>query len=192
EPFGLNQVGSSAMPHKRNPQTSERICSIARFVNALTHVAWDNAANSVLERTLDDSAARRIITPQAFLAVDEILFHAILIIKDLQINKKNIQRNLDIYGPFAASESLMMEAVKGGADRQEIHERIRQIAMDAWAKIDKSGENPLVNLLKNDKIITRFIARQAIPKLIDPATHTGLARELCRNFLKVLNKELSQ
>lgn len=190
EPFSLNQVGSSAMPFKRNPQTSERICSIGRFINSLTHVAWENAANSLLERTLDDSAARRIIIPQAFLAADEILLHAILIIKDLKINKKNIQRNLDTYGPFALTESLMIEAVKNGADRQQIHEKIRKLSMIAWQKINQSQVNPLVNLLKSDKMITKFVAQQTIPKLIDPSAHIGLAQKNCSILLKELNKEL--
>lgn len=186
EPFSLNQVGSSAMPFKRNPQTSERICSIARFVNSATSVAWENAANSLLERTLDDSAARRIIIPQAFLAADEILLHAILIIKDLKINEKNIKRNLDTYGPFALTESLMMEAVKNGANRQEIHEVIRQASMTAWDRVASGQPNPLVELLKKDKIITKFVDPDQIAQLINPAQHTGFAQKRCTVFLKEL------
>ena len=189
EPFALNQVGSSAMPFKRNPQTSERICSISRFLNSLTGVAWENAANSLLERTLDDSAARRIIIPQAFLAADEILMHAILVVRDLKINKMNIQKNLDLYGPFAGTESVMMEAVKRGANRQEIHEVIRRISQTAWEEINKGNKNPLVDLLKSDKIIGKFVKRNEIDSLTDPKAHIGLAPMRCQLFLKELKKE---
>ncbi|MBI2327324.1 adenylosuccinate lyase [Candidatus Curtissbacteria bacterium] len=190
EPFGASQVGSSAMPHKRNPQTSERICSISRFVNSLTHVAWENAANSLLERTLDDSASRRIIIPQAFLATDEILAHMILIVRDLKINKRNVQRNLEIYGPFAGSENIMMQSVKNGADRQEIHEAIRQVSMKAWEKVGEGHANPLVDLLKRNKMITKFVNPDQIAQLINPAKHIGFAKDKCLSFLKELNKQL--
>lgn len=185
------RVGSSAMPFKRNPDKAEKVCSLARYVSSQASVAWANAAESLLERTLDDSANRRIFIPESFLATDEILEVTGELVDNLEVLEENIKKNLEKYGPFAATESLMMEAVKNGADRQEIHERIRQIAMAAWAQIDRVGENPLVNLLKSDKMITRFVARQTIPKLFDPATHTGLARELCANFLKELEKEVS-
>lgn len=192
EPFSQNQVGSSAMPFKRNPQTSERICSISRFISSLGNVAWENAANSLLERTLDDSAARRIIIPQAFLAVDEILMHSIMIVTGLKINKVNIQRNLNLYGPFAGCESLMMQAVRNGADRQEIHEVIRRISIAAWDHINKTGDNPLVNLLKNDKIITKFIDPRAIDGLINPSVHIGLAPKKCEILLKQIKGYLNE
>lgn len=192
EPFSASQVGSSAMPFKRNPQTSEKICSLARFINAQTKVTWDNAANSLLERTLDDSAARRIILPEAFLATDEIISQSKNIVKNLVINEQNIKRNLEKFGPFAGCENLMMKAVKNGADRQEIHEKIRKIAMEAWQVIDKTGINPLVNFLKNDKMITKFITSQTIIQLIDPSVHIGLAPKNCTIFLRELKKELSQ
>lgn len=153
EPFGQNQVGSSAMPFKRNPQSAERICSLARFVSSLPKVAWDNAANSLLERTLDDSAARRIIIPEAFLTTDEILMLSTKIISALKINKKNIEANLEKYGPFAACENLMMQAVKNGANRQQVHELLRRFSMQAWQDIEQGKPNPLINLLKKDKII---------------------------------------
>ena len=155
----------------------------------MTDVAWENAANSLLERTLDDSAARRIIIPQAFLAADEILLHAILVIKDLKINKVNIQKNLDLYGPFAGTESVMMEAVKRGANRQEIHEVIRRISQKAWEEINEGHKNPLVDLLKSDKIIGKFVKRNEIDSLTDPKAHIGLAPMRCQLFLKELKKE---
>lgn len=191
EARGEKRVGSSAMPFKRNPDRAEKVCSLAKYVSSLVAIAWANAAESLLERTLDDSANRRIFIPEAFLATDEILETTDDLVTNLTVAEENIKKNLEKYGPFAGTESLMMQAVENGADRQQIHERIRQIAMEAWSQIDKSGTNPLVNLLEKDKIITRFVDRETIPQLIDPTAHIGLAPELCANFLRELEKELS-
>ena len=125
EPFGKNQVGSSAMPFKKNPINSENICSLARFVASLPQVASENASLSYLERTLDDSANKRIIIAEAFLTTDQILITAEKIIAGLVINKERISFNLRQYASFAASESIILEAVKNGADRQEMHEVLR-------------------------------------------------------------------
>jgi adenylosuccinate lyase len=121
EPFGAKQVGSSAMPFKRNPVNAEKIDSLARYQAQLPRVAWDDAAHSLLERTLDDSANRRIILPEAFLCADELLITAQRLTAGLVINEAAIARNVAIYGPFAATERLLMAAVKAGADRQEMH-----------------------------------------------------------------------
>jgi adenylosuccinate lyase len=129
EPFRTKQVGSSAMPFKRNPVTAEKINSLARWVAALPRVAWDNAALSLLERTLDDSANRRLILPDAFLAVDEMLHSSLGIIRDLQVNREMIARNLQVYGTFSAVERLLMALAKAGADRQDMHERLRVHSM---------------------------------------------------------------
>lgn len=190
EPRGEKRVGSSAMPFKRNPDKAEKICSLARFVSALTAIAWNNAADTLLERTLDDSANRRIFIPESFLATDEILKVTTELVKGLVIYENDIKRNLGKYGPFAATESLMMEAVKFGANRQEIHEVIRKIAMESWDRIDIGETNPLVESLKNDKIITKYISRDKISPLLDPAGHTGLAPKRCLMFLKELQIEL--
>lgn len=191
EPFSKKQVGSSAMPFKRNPITCEKICSLSRYIKSLAQVAWDNAANSNLERTLDDSAARRLIIPDSFLATDEILSEATKVIKDLVINKKNIAKNLQLYGSFSGTEKLMMKAVTAGANRGQIHEVIRRIALVAWYQINSGHPNPLKNLLKRDKIITKFVLSEQIPQLLDPAKHTGLAQKRCALFLRELDKKIS-
>ena len=120
EPFGARQIGSSAMPFKRNPIHAENMNSIARFVAALPRVAWDNAAHSYLERTLDDSANRRIVLPEAFLATDELLRRAHRLVSGMTIDRDASARLLEAYGPFAATERMMMEVAARGADRQEI------------------------------------------------------------------------
>ncbi len=125
EPFGEKQVGSSAMPFKRNPIAAENVDSLARLVAALPRVAWDNAALSLLERTLDDSANRRMFLPEAFLLCDEALLRILRLVEGLQVWDGAVQRNLDAYGVFAATERVLMEAVKGG-DEQALHEVIRE------------------------------------------------------------------
>lgn len=190
EPRGEKRVGSSAMPFKRNPDKAEKICSLARYISSLTDVAWNNAANTLLERTLDDSASRRIFIPELFLATDEILKVATELIDGLVIFEKSINRNLEKFGPFAATETLMMEAAKNGADRQKIHEVIREIAMESWNAMNDGKSNPLVEMLKKDKIITKFVKPDKISLLLDPATHTGLASKRCLMFLKELQMEL--
>ncbi len=190
EPRGEKRVGSSAMPFKRNPDKAEKICSLARYISSLTDIAWNNAANTLLERTLDDSASRRIFIPESFLATDEILKVATELVKGLVIFEKSIKRNLEKYGPFAATETLMMEAVKNGADRQKIHEAIREIAMESWNTINDGKINPLVEMLKRDKIITKFVRPDKISLLLDPAKHIGLAPKRCLMFLKELQMEL--
>lgn len=124
EPFGSKQVGSSAMPFKRNPIRAENIDSLARFVASLPRVAWDNAAHCLLERTLDDSGNRREVLPVGFLATDEILKKASRILGGLQIDEGAIERNLATYGDFAATERVLMALVRAGADRQVMHEQI--------------------------------------------------------------------
>lgn len=184
EPFGQKQVGSSAMPFKRNPVKSEQICSLARLVFNLSGVSADNAAHMLLERTLDDSANRRVYLPEMFLAVDTILTSATTILKGLQINQNQIEKNLSIHGPFAAAESILMEVVKKGADRQELHEVLRDLSMQAWGELEKGQQNPLTKLLINDKRITRFLDTSSIEKLLDPKTHTGLATKYCEKLLE--------
>jgi adenylosuccinate lyase len=135
EPFGEKQVGSSAMPFKRNPVNAEKICSLARYIAALPQVAWGNAAESLLERTLDDSANRRTILPEAFIAMDEILITAKRIAEGMRIDEGACARNFEKYGPFAATERVLMAAVKAGGDRQHLHERLREHSLKAWEAI---------------------------------------------------------
>ena len=185
EPFGSRQVGSSAMPFKRNPVTAEKMNSLARYVAALPRIAWDNAAHSLLERTLDDSANRRQVLPSAFLAVDEILRSARRILGDLRINDGAIARNLDVYGVFAATERVLMELVRQGADRQEMHEVIREHALVAWAEMQSaSGEgkwvNPLAKRLSEDKRINRHVSPGRVLELLDASSYVGDAPRRAR------------
>ncbi len=184
EPFGQKQVGSSAMPFKKNPIKAEQICSLARLVFHLAEVIRDNAAHTLLERTLDDSANRRIVLPEMFLAVDNILDSATKILEGLIINEKKIEKNLELYGPFAATERIMMEAVKKGANRQDMHEVIRELSMIAWEEIQQNGQNPLTKLLISDTRITAFIDANTLKTFLNPKTHIGLASQKCTEFLK--------
>jgi adenylosuccinate lyase len=190
EPFGQKQVGSSAMPFKKNPIKAEQICSLARLVSHLSEISRDNAAHMLLERTLDDSANRRVYIPEMFLAVDEILRSSIKIVNELVINQKQIAKNLALHGPFAATEKLMMEAVKRGADRQEIHEAIRENSIKAYDTMQETDQNPLQTMLEADTRITKFIPRNEIPKLLDPTSHIGLAPVKCNEILAEIAKVL--
>ncbi|NUQ37226.1 MAG: adenylosuccinate lyase [Caldilineales bacterium] len=180
EPFGAGQVGSSAMPFKRNPITAEKIDSLARHIAALPHVAWQNAAHTLLERTLDDSANRRSLIPEAFLAADELLISATRILGDLHIWPGAIARNLRAYGIFAASERLLMEAVKAGGDRQHLHEVIRRHSLAAWAAVQAGAANPLADLLAAEPAFTRLLAPDRILALLDASAYVGEAPQRAR------------
>ena len=182
EPFGSRQVGSSAMPFKRNPIRAEKIDSLARYLAQLPRVAWDNAAHSALERTLDDSANRRVILPQAFLAADEILHVMIRLVSDLRVNERAVQRTLDTYGPFAAIEPLLMRLVQAGADRQAMHEALREIAMQAWDEIEAGKENPLPELLASAPEITAHLTPEQIYAALDAHTYVGDAPTRARTL----------
>jgi adenylosuccinate lyase len=181
EPFGSKQVGSSAMPFKRNPIRAENIDSLARFVASLPQVAWDNAAHSLLERTLDDSGNRREILPAAFLAIDEILKKARRILGDLRIYEGAIARNLATYGDFAATERVLMALVRAGADRQAMHEVIRSHAMDAWAAVQEGVEdNPLPESLSQDPAVRAYLDPDKVLELFDVGSHIGDAPSRAR------------
>jgi adenylosuccinate lyase len=188
EPFGSRQVGSSAMAFKRNPESAEAMNSLARLVATLPRVAWDNAAQSLLERTLDDSANRRLMLPQAFLIVDELLVRAQRIVGGLVVREEGLARNLERYGTFAATERLLMELVKTGADRQEMHERIRQHSMTAWQAVerDPAGHNPLAELLAADPQLVAYLPAGRIRELLQAGGYVGdapwRARALARSI----------
>jgi adenylosuccinate lyase len=188
EPFGEKQVGSSAMPFKRNPIRAEKINSLARYLAALPRIAWDNAAHSLLERTLDDSANRRILLPEAFLATDELLRTANSLLKGLRVDEAAIAHNLTVYGPFAATERVLMALAKSGADRQEMHERIRSHAMKAWDAVRVGEENPLVALLCKDAIMTEYLSEEEIRRLMDARSHLGDAPERAREMAKTIQE----
>ncbi|KXB02874.1 hypothetical protein AKJ43_00035 [candidate division MSBL1 archaeon SCGC-AAA261D19] len=184
EPLGGAQVGSSAMPFKKNPIRSERICSLARYVSALPQIAWENAAEAVLERTLDDSANRRIILPQGFLAIDECLNIYDGIVMDLQVYPKAIERNLKNYGPFAGTEAVLMRLTKKGKNRQKMHERLREISSEAWGALMKGEENPLRQMLVEDEVIGSELDLGDIDELLEPSVHIGDAPNRCGKFLE--------
>lgn len=190
EPFGKTQVGSSAMPFKKNPVKSEQICSLARLVMNLSKTSGENAANSLLERTLDDSANRRVYMPEMFLGVDEILNSATKIVSGLIVNEAKIQENLERYAPFAATEEVIIEAVKNGADRQEMHEILREISMEAWSLVSVGEENPILDLLIKREEIVKYIGKEKLEKIIDPENHLGTAPKRAREFLSQLKKSL--
>jgi len=182
EPFGSKQVGSSAMPFKKNPINSEKICSLARMVTQMPPVALENATHSYLERTLDDSANRRIVTPEAFLAVDEILLTAAKLVEGMVVNEKRIAFNLLQFAPFVASEGILMEAVKKGASRQDMHEVLKDTAMKAWEVVQNGQENPMAELLKSNQDITKYVPVLEIEKQLDVTGHIGTAPQRARKI----------
>ena len=175
EPFGARQVGSSAMPFKRNPIRSEKINSLARALAALPQTAWHNASLSLLERTLDDSANRRMLLPEAFLISDEILRTMYKVMEGLNIHYESIERNMAAYAPFAATERVMMAAARAGADRQDMHERLRGHALAAWEEVQAGKPNPLALRLKSDAEIGRFLKPDVVDRLMDVSSYTGIA-----------------
>lgn len=188
EPFGKSQVGSSAMPFKKNPMKSEQICSLSRLVESLSSNAWQNASLSLLERTLDDSANRRTYIPEMFLATDEMLNSAIKIVAGLIIHENQIKNNLDKYGPFAASEAILMEGVKQGASRQDLHEVLRDIAMTAWSDVMENNPNPMSELLKSNSKIKQHLDVEKIEKLLDVKTHIGTSPERAKKLVEEIKK----
>ena len=192
EPFGEKQVGSSAMPFKRNPIMAENIDSLTRLVAALPRVAWDNAALSLLERTLDDSANRRLILPEALLLTDEVLQRAEKLVAGLQIWPGPSARNLRDYGIFAATERVLMAAVKAGGDRQVLHEVIREHSLAAWAELQAGRANPLGDLLAGDDRITKYLAVKGVWSLLDASEHVGDAPERSLALAAVIRQALAE
>jgi len=182
EPFGAQQVGSSAMPFKRNPIKAENIDSLGRWVAAQVSVLWDNAAHSLLERTLDDSANRRLVLPGIFLAVDEMLLQAESLLKGLFINESGIERNLAIYAPFAAVEKLLMALAKVGADRQAMHERLREHSLAAWGAVQAGKKNPLLDLLLGDAALLALLPESEIRAAMDAGGYVGDAPQRAREM----------
>lgn len=192
EPFGSGQVGSSAMPFKRNPIQSEKINSLGRQLAQLPRIAWDNAAHSLLERTLDDSANRRSILPEGFLIMDELLEVGGKILQDMEFFTQGIAQNLENYGAFAATERILMALGKRGADRQVMHERIRKLSLEAWAAIQEGGENPLPELLAADQAITSYLSPEDVRELMDVSDYVGDAPLRARKIAGAIRDELAQ
>jgi adenylosuccinate lyase len=182
EPFGKSQIGSSAMAYKRNPMRSERVCSLARYLMSLPANTANTHATQWFERTLDDSANRRIVLPEAFLAADVILSLLININTGLQVWPNVIARRVAAELPFMATENIMMAAVKAGGNRQELHEAIREHSMEAARKIkEEGGDNDLLDRLKTDKLFAAIADK--IDDLVNPREFVGRAPEQVTEFL---------
>lgn len=195
EPFEKNQIGSSAMAYKRNPMRSERICALSRHVMALTQDASMTAATQWFERTLDDSANRRLSLPEAFLATDAVLELYANVTSGLVVYPKMIAKRVNENLPFMATEDIMMEAVKNGGDRQEIHERIRVHSQAAAARMKQDGlESDLMERIAADPAFPMDHAQ--LSTLLAADNYTGRAAEQCERFVKkviqpLLNSEES-
>ena len=183
EPFGKSQVGSSAMPFKRNPINCEKIDSLCRYVHSLVPNAWDNASLSILERTLDDSANRRLFLPQAFLAMDEILLTASKVVSGMNVHEGAVSRNLAAYGVFAATERLLMELGRRGADRQAMHEVIREASLKAWDAVQDGKDNPLVGLLSSDKAVLVYMKADEVVSCLDASDYYGDAARIAMKII---------
>jgi adenylosuccinate lyase len=175
EPFGEKQIGSSAMPFKRNPIQLEKIDSLARGLSVLPQIAWQNSAHSILERTLDDSANRRASIPEAFLISDEIIRSLTEVFNGLIINLPQVEANLAAYAPFANTERLMMALVKAGADRQKVHETLRVFSMKAWQDIQSGKPNPLIELVQTESEFQKYLPKSDLEKLMNSSAYIGVA-----------------
>ncbi|MBE7089123.1 MAG: adenylosuccinate lyase [Clostridiales bacterium] len=174
EPFGKNQIGSSAMAYKRNPMRSERMGALARFVISLPMNNAITASTQWFERTLDDSANRRIVNAQAFLALDGILNIYLNVSENLVVYEKVIAKHINAELPFMATENIMMECVKAGGNRQELHERIRVLSMEAGKTVKVEGkENNLIDLIKADEAFS--VVHDKLDKILDAKNFIGRA-----------------
>ncbi|MGH4039218.1 MAG: adenylosuccinate lyase [Sphaerochaeta sp.] len=183
EPFGKKQVGSSAMPFKRNPINSEKIDSLCRFVSSQPNTTWQNASSTLLERTLDDSANRRIVLPETFLAVDEILKTSSKVVGGMNIHLTAIKKNMKNYGIFAASEKLLMQLGKHGANRQDMHEVIREHSLAAWAEVQEGGTNNLAETLTSDERVLKYLTKDQALSLLDANEYVGDAPLRCQMII---------
>ena len=182
EPFGKKQIGSSAMAYKRNPMRSERISALARFVVSLPINTMVTASTQWFERTLDDSANRRLVIPQAFLGLDAILNIYLNITEGMVVYEKIIHKHIMAELPFMATETILMEAVKKGGDRQELHEKIRQYSMQASARVKAEGlENNLIELIENDPAFP--FEKEELRRLMDPKNFIGRASVQVEEFV---------
>ncbi|MCR5826545.1 MAG: adenylosuccinate lyase, partial [Oscillospiraceae bacterium] len=190
EPFEDAQIGSSAMPYKRNPMRCERICSLSRYLMADAANAPMTAATQWLERTLDDSANRRISMPEGFLCADALLRLAQNVTRDLRVNEAVIAKTLADMMPFLATEQLLMEAVKRGGDRQQVHEAIRRCAMETTVQMRSGGPCDLVERLA--ALPELGMSAQQLAALLQPAQHIGRCAEQVTAYLDKLKPLLTE
>lgn len=184
EPFEKSQIGSSAMAYKRNPMRSERISSLAKFVIALQQSTAMTASTQWFERTLDDSANKRLSLPQAFLAVDAILIIWKNVLDGLVVYPKMIEKRIMAELPFMSTEYIIMECVKNGGDRQELHERIRVHSMEAGRNVKIEGkDNDLIERIINDKYFN--LDKERLLEILDPKNFIGFAPEQTEEFINI-------
>jgi len=157
---------------------------MARALAQMPRLAWDNAAHSLLERTLDDSANRRSLLPEAFLITDELLKVTLNIISGLQVDEGAMERNLAVYGPFAATERLLMGLGKAGADRQLMHARLREHSLSAWEALHRQETNPLFDIVSNDPEFQRYLPKEEINLLMRADLHVGDASMRARDLVE--------
>jgi adenylosuccinate lyase len=182
EPFEKKQIGSSAMAYKRNPMRSERMGALCRFVLSMPVNAAVTASTQWFERTLDDSANKRLVIPQSFLAVDAILNLYLNISDGLVVYENVIKNHISQELPFMATETILMEAVKRGGDRQDLHEHIRTHSMAAAERVKLHGQsNNLLDLIKDDQAFG--LTPEEIDALLDPQTFTGCAAKQTQDFV---------
>lgn len=183
EPFEKSQIGSSAMAYKRNPMRSERVCSLARHLQSCFQDATSTASVQWFERTLDDSAIRRVSLPSAFLTADIVLTTLMNITSGLVVYPKVIERRINAELPFMATENIIMAMVKAGGDRQECHEKIRVLSQQAAQVVkEQGGENDLIERVKADPYFERIHSN--LPELLNPSTFVGRAPEQTEKFVK--------
>ncbi len=192
ETFQAGQVGSSAMPFKRNPINAEKVDSLGRLVSHLIGVTWDNASHSLLERTLDDSANRREVFPVVFLSLDEMLGVVERLIGGLVVDETAVRRTLDRYGTFAATERLLMELVKAGADRQKMHGVLRDHSMAAWKQISNGAPNPLIGSLSTDAAVNTYLQPDRVRVLLNAADYVGDAPDRALGLAAEIRSTLGQ
>lgn len=193
EPFGKNQIGSSAMPYKRNPMKCERICGLTRFVMNLVGNAYDTAATQWLERTLDDSSNRRLSLPEAFLALDGALDLMHTVASGLVVNEAMVRKNLMLELPFMATENILMEAVKAGGDRQDLHEKIRVHSQAAGHRVKQEGlDNDLIDRLKADPAFNNIHHMLTEEQILNPMNFIGRSVEQTERFLKEVVEPLKE
>ena len=182
EPFAKSQIGSSAMAYKRNPMRSERIASLSRYVMVDALNPAITSATQWFERTLDDSANKRLSIPEGFLAIDGILDLCLNVVDGLVVYPKVIEKHMLAELPFMATENIMMDAVKAGGDRQELHERIRELSMEAGRNVKVEGkENNLLELIAADPAFN--LSLEDLQKTMEPARYTGRSKEQVEAFL---------
>ena len=192
EPFEKTQIGSSAMAYKRNPMRSERIASLSRYVMVDALNPAITSATQWFERTLDDSANKRLSVPEGFLAIDGILDLCLNVVDGLVVYPKVIEKHMMAELPFMATENIMMDAVKAGGDRQELHERIRVLSMEAGKHVKEEGkENNLLELIAADPAFNMTL--EELQKSMEPSRYVGRAPRQVDNFLKnVVNPILEE